>query len=355
VIEVRAVRSEDQAAWDRIASSSDDAWLSHSWEWNSDVEERAMGGERRSLVVLRAGQIVGIVPQHMHTWRRGPFRRRFLMANYWAGGGTALDNALSGADRAACFDAALRATHDQAHRDGVDKLLVFLPPLARRNLRGEAEARRALADGFTVTTTTAYVLRLAGRQKDEIWAAMEGRARTKARKAEKSGVCVVEASGGEAIDTLYPLHLETCRRTGASPYARSYFEATLASDAFHTFFARLDGTAIGALTLALYAGRALFDVSASLEAALRTGANNMLIWHAIKWLVDAKAEAFELGVLPDPGKRVRQKLATIAYHHRGFGGEEVSAYSGQLVYRRAPELLFEIARKITGRMDRAEP
>lgn len=354
VIEVRPVRPEDQAAWDAIASSSDDAWLSHSWHWNVAIEEGVQGGERRSLVVVRDGRLVGIVPQHVHTLRRGPLVRRILYANYFAGGGLALANDVAGDARADCFIAALRATHEQARRDGVDKLMLFLPPLARRNLRGDLEARRALDGGLADRSSRALVIRLAGRTKDQVWAAMEGRARTKVRKAQRAGVLVRRSSDREAFQPLYALHLETCRRTGIAPSPPGYFEATLASGQFHVFFAALEGRTIGALALALYGGRALFDISASVEEALRLGANNLLIWTALQWLVDTGAEAYELGVLPAPELSTRSKLATIAWHHRSFGGEEVPAYSGQFTYRRTREAMFALGHEILVRAGRAE-
>lgn len=350
MIEVRPVHPEDQAAWDAIAITSDDAWLSHSWHWNTAIEEGVQGGQRRSLVVVRDGRLVGIVPQHVHTLHRGPLARRILYANYYAGGGLALANDVVGDARADCFRAAQHATHEQARRDRVDKLVLFLPPLSRRNLRGDAEARRALNDGLVDRSAKALVIRLAGRTKDEIWSAMEGRARTKVRKAQRAGVLVTRSSDHEAFEPLYALHLETARRTGTTPSPRGYFESTLASGHFHVFLATLDGKTIGALALALYGGRALFDVSASVEDALRLGANNLLIWTALQWLVDAGAEAYELGVLPRPEDPRSSKLATIAWHHRSFGGEEVSAYSGEFVYRRGREVLFALGR---GLLDRA--
>jgi hypothetical protein len=352
VIEVRPVRPDDQAAWDAIAISSDDAWLSHSWHWNVAIEEGVLGGERRSLVVLRDGALVGIAPQHLHTRRRGPLVRRILYANYFAGGGLALANDVVGDARVACFAAVLRETHQQARRDGADKLMLFLPSLARRNLRGDAEARRALDGGLVDQSSRALIIRLAGRTPDEVWAGMEGRARTKIRKAERAGVSVTRSSGHDAVEPLYALHLETCKRTGDVPSPLEYFEATVASGHFHVFFATLDGKTIGAQALALYGGRALFDVSASITEALRLGANNLLIWTALRWLLDVGAEAYELGVLPGPEQPQGSKLATIAWHHRSFGGEEVPAYSAQYVYRRRQEAIFALGRRIIHRAGR---
>jgi hypothetical protein len=277
-----------------------------------------------------------------------------MYANHWAGGGAALANDVTGDARARCFDAALQATHVQARRDGADKLMLFLPPLSRRNLRGELEARRALDGGFTDRSSTALVIRLGGRTKDEVFAAMEGRARTKIRKAERAGVQVTWSSGRDAVEPLYALHLETCRRTGATPEPVEYFESMIASGHFHVFFAKMDGSMLGAIALALYGGRALFDVSASTEAALRLGSNNLLVWRALQWLIDAGAEAYELGILPEPGQPVRPKMASIAWHHRSFGGDEVPAYSGQFNYKPVREAALALVRQAlvrTGRID----
>jgi hypothetical protein len=355
MIEVRPVRPDDQAAWDAVAVSSDDAWLSHSWDWNASIEEGVMGGKRRSLVIVRDGRLIGIVPQHLHASHRGPLARRILYANFWAGGGVALANDIVGAARTECFAAAMRATHDQARRDAADKLILFLPPLARRNLRGDVEARRAIDTGLVDKSARALVIRLAGRTKDEVWAAMEGRARTKVRKAQRAGVCVTRSSEAASFERLYALHVATCERTGAVASPPEYFQATLASGNFHVFFATLEGKTIGALTLALYGGRALFDDSASLEEALRVGANNLLLWSALQWLLDAGAEAYELGILPSADEPSRSKLATIAWHHRSFGGEEVPAYSGQIIYRPKREAAFSLARRILVRTGRVEP
>lgn len=346
MIEVRPVQPADQVAWDLIATSSDDAWLSHSWDWNLAIEEDVMGGQRRSLVVLRDRRVVGIVPQHLHSRRLGPLVRRVLYANYWAGGGVALANDVVGQARAECIAAALGRTHELAKSEGVDKLMLFLPSLANRNLRGEPEARQAIDRGFLERSSSALVIRLAGRTERDVWEAMEGRARTKVRKAERSGVCVARSSPRDALEPLYALHVETCRRTGALPYPREYFEATLASGFFHVFVARFDGRTIGALTVAIYAGRALCDVSASVDEALRLGANNLLMWRSLQWLMDVGAQAYELGMLPVPGQPSPPKLAAIAWYHRSFGCEEVPAFAGEFHYRRRREAVHTLLRGI---------
>lgn len=355
MIEVRPVQSDDQGAWDAIATSSDDAWLTHTWEWNAAIEERVLAGERRSLVILRDGRPVGIVPQHLHTSRRGPLARRILYANYFAGGGVALANDVVGGDRAECFAAAIRATHEQARRDRVDKLMLHLPPLARRNLRGDVEARRALDGGFVDRSSSALVIRLAGRTKEEVWAAMKKASRNKVRKAERAGVRVAPSSAPDTFDRLYGLHVETSKRGGTNPSPPEYIEGTLKTGFVHVFFAELDGKTIGVVAIALHGGRALFDVSASNEEALGLGVINLLKWKALEWLLNEGAEACEVGILPRRGQPVPPKLATIADHQRSFGGDEVPAFGGEFVYHPKREAVVTLAQQILGWPRHASP
>jgi hypothetical protein len=350
--EVRAVRDDDRAAWDEIASTSDDAWLSHSWRWNEQVEERVRAGARRSLVILRDGHLVGIVPQHLHTEGKGPVSRRVLHANYWIGGGVALANTITGADRLECFAAAMRATHAQARRDGVAKILLTLPALSRRNLRCDDEAKRAIGPGFADRSGRALVLRLRDRTEQDIWHGMEGRSRTKVNRAERAGVRVTQTSGMGAFESFYALHLATYRRTHASAHTPAYFEAVLSDPAFHVFFAEVDGRPIAAAIAALYAGRALYFASASLDEALHLGANNLLQWHVFRWLIGERVEAYELGLLPNTSDRGNQKERSIAGFLRSFGGDDVALYRGDYVYDRARDVMFSVAREILTRARR---
>ena len=349
MIEVRAVQDSDSCAWEEVARASDDAWLSHSWEWNTAVEERVRGGARRSLVVIRDGRLVGIVPQHLHVEQRGPLSRRVLYANYWIGGGVALVNDLTTAARAECVDAAMRATHAQARCDRVDKMLMTLPPISRRNLRKEAEARRAIGAGFVDRSTTALVIQLRGRTADEVWKDLEGRGRTKVRKAERAGVRIVQVSGPDALEQFHALHLATYARTGARAYPRAYFEAVLAAPHCTVFFAELDGRTLGGLIVATYAGRAQYFASASVEEALHLGVNNLLQWHALRCLLELDVEAYELGVLPDPRRPASAKMLGIAQFLRSFGGDTVPAHQGEFVYDRTRHVVFAVARNVIER------
>jgi hypothetical protein len=355
VIEVRGVQDRDAEAWNEIAESSDDAWLTHTWEWNAAVEERARSGQRRSLVVLTDGRLVGILPLHLHAERRGPFSRRILHSNYFAGGGLALANDVVATERSRCFEAGFRAVHEGARRERVDKLRLLLPPLARRNLRSDPEVRRSIDDAFVDRSALALVVQLTGRTRDDVWRGMEGRSRTKARKAERAGVRVVESTGLSALEPYYALHLATQRRTHAAPEPRVYYEAILSIPFFHTFFAELEGRCIGAAIVALYAGRALYFASASLDEALHLGVNNLVQWHVLRWLVDAHAEAYEVGLVAHSARPGTHKMATIARFLESFGGERLPVHRADYVYDRPREAAFTFVRDILARVGRAEP
>ncbi|HYK98725.1 MAG TPA: GNAT family N-acetyltransferase [Candidatus Acidoferrales bacterium] len=346
-VEVRPVVDDARMTWERIAETSDDAWLSHSWDWNTRVEEGVRLGARRSLVVQYQGRVIGIFPLHLHVERRGPIARRILYSNHWSGGGLALANEVEPCVRDEATRLVFEASDAQARRDHADKLVLSLPTLPRSNL---SHRRPATAyPGFIDRSSTALVIPVAGRAPEAIWASMEGRARTKVRKAERAGVTVTVATGADALASFYPLHLATYRRTGAAPQPRQLFEVLFDTPYTRTFFAEHEGRRVATVVVAAYAGRAQFFASASEEAALHLGANNLLQWRALQWVHDMNFEAYEVGHVENPVGARDPKLQSIARFLRSFGGDEVPSFAGERVYRRTREAAYLMLREALSR------
>lgn len=324
----------DEAAWRRITEASADTWLGHDWEWNRIVEEGVWGARDESLIVERRGEPVGIVPLHVTERRLGPLRRRLLHSNWWLTGGPAFASPVSEDERAAALSVAMAATHEVGRRSGADKLVVRLPPLARRTLGLPPAAPNPLcAYGVDDRSTRAIVLRLAGRSERDVWDGMEGRSRTAVRKAQREGVTVRRLPREEAASAYYPLHLATYGRTGAAPLPERYF-ATILRSAWSNVFAAYHGGALVALVnVAFYAGRAFYWTNASLDVAAKLGANNLLQWEALRWMLANGATAYELGELPsDDAARAAPKLAALAMYKRSFGGEAIPYHRAERVY-----------------------
>ena len=342
-VAARPVVDADRTVWERIAETSDDAWLSHSWDWNTRIEEGVRLGMRRSLVVQYEGRVIGIFPLHLHVERRGPIARRILYSNHWSGGGLALANEVEPCVRKEATRIVLEASDAQARLDRADKLVLALPTLARSNIARGAQG--TVYAGFIDRSSTALVIPVAGRAPEAIWASMEGRARTKVRKAERAGVTVTVATGGDALTSFYPLHLATYRRTGAAPQPRELFEVLFDTPYTRTFFAEHEGRRVATVVVAFYAGRAQFFASASEEIALHLGANNLLQWHALQWVHEMNFEAYEVGHVEDPIGARDPKLQSIARFLRSFGGEEVPSFAGERVYHRTREAAYAMLRE----------
>ncbi len=346
------VSENDRAEWERVARSSDNAWMGHTWAWNVVVEEGIWEAARCSIIVREGSRALAIVPLHLKEQKIGPLRRRVLHSNAWGTGGVALLNDLTDGQRALVMAEAVRGIHETAQRLAADKVVVRMPPLARRLLDGREKANPLVDYGFRDRSTMALVLRLAARDEAEVWAGMETRCRNAIRKAERSGVSVSGAVREESADAYYALHLATYERTGARPHPRRYFDAILGSEWSYLFYASLGARIIAALNVGLHDRRAFYWTGASLDEARSLGANNLLQWHAIRWLLASGVEAYELGEVPDASGRADPKLVALARFKQSFGGSPVPFFRAEYVYARRREAILGLSRPVLRRLSR---
>lgn len=346
LIEIRPAKDEDRAQWHALAEQSDDAWLGHSWAWNSLIEEGVWGCKSRSLVFVNGGRIVGIFPLHLRTRRRGPFIRRILYSNYWSAGGPALANDVAQEERRLLARAAIQAVHEQARRDRADKVFVTVPTLARRNLQLGKDADNPIAAHEMIDhTKKTRVIRFSSSSADDVWAGMEGRSRTAIRKAEREGVTIGEITGPSEVDRYYDLHLATYRRTGLAPYPRRFYEVLLAQPWSRFLVASHQGQPVAALGVLVHAGRALYAHSASLPEGQRLGANNLLQWHALKWMAASGFQAYEVGLVLPEGDGPLRKDVAIGRYKRSLGGLDEPSYRGEYAYATPSEAIFAVAQR----------
>lgn len=331
-----------RAEWDHVARSSDDAWVGHTWPWNRMIEEDVWQARDRSVVLSSAGRVIGIVPLHVSERRVGPLRRRILHSNRWGSAGPALVNDLGPADREAALAAAVTAMHEVARAEGADKLIVAMPPLARRTLAGPPDAANSLAaHGLLDTSNEAIVVPLAGRSEDDLWRSLTDKCRNRVRYAGRLGIVVREATRDEALEHYYPLHLETYARTGARPHPQRYFDTILRSNWSRVLLAERDGKVIAAANLLCHDGRAAYWTGASSELARNPGANNLLQWTAIRLLSEAGFAAYEVGEVPHPSVSIADnpKFHSLTHFKREFGGKTVPYHRSEHVYRTTREAL----------------
>lgn len=298
-------------AWDDFVDASDDAWF-----WHSSVYRDAIATWRTrediSYAVLSAGRIVGVLPLHAVRLRLG---RVLPFAELDSQGGPAFAPDLDDAQRAVVSDHLGRHVRRLAQAQGARAVRIRTTPLAA--------ARQGTAGcmlGGAVEAGLTWLSDLKG-GPDAIWPAMQGRARTSIRKAEKAGV-TVRAATAEDLDAYYALHVENYGRTNVRPHSRDYFKAiwqeVLPTGRCLVLLAECGSTTVAAQNFALYKSGAWYWTGAASDAGLRTGANALLQWRGMCEAEQRGIRWFDHGeAFPD----AVGKLRGLSDFKRSFGGE----------------------------------
>lgn len=108
--------------------------------------------------------------------------------------------------------------------------------------------------------------------KDRAWEAIDGRARTAVRKAQKSGAVLRKAAGTESDVASFR---EFCLNPDDIP-------PLPLSDRYHLFLAELNGTVVGAILLAAIRDKLFLLCHASTQEAKDAEIPSLLLWHVIE-------------------------------------------------------------------------
>jgi len=134
---------------------------------------------------------------------------------------------------------------------------------------------------------------------DALWAKFESSVRRAIRKAETCGVTSEIRTDGDAMHTFRELHARTRRRHGLPPQPDSFFDAIhqeyLENGHGAVALASHAGTAVAAAVFLHGGSRAVYKFGASDERAVPVRANNLAMWHGIRWLVSQGIEHLDFG------------------------------------------------------------
>ena len=327
--------------WDAFAEANEEAWL---WHRNAFIDTLLTWPDRRDqsfAMVDRAngGKMVAILPLYVIDSRiKGVFRLRTLESF----GGPAFTTGLGTRHRRAILDQFLAHLLEIADRLNAGEITFTLSPLAPR-WRGKKCPRTnpLLMLGCENTLTQTWVVDLR-RDIDDLWNGLKGRARTTIRKAINSGVKVRQASRETDLDIYYDLHRETYLRTGARPHPKTYFAAIwnnfVNQGIAQFFFAELGGSVVAAENFSIYKSAAYYWTGAASDKGLKVGANSLLQWTAIQWMVERGLSWYEVG---EAFPNVKEgKLKGLNDFKKSFGGSLYPYYKGRLpVNNRAAKIL----------------
>jgi len=319
-----------QGDWNALVDASADAWLWHRWELIEAMSTWPSREDRSLVVVDNSGGMCAVLPIHLVRSRRSrivPYRILDSM------GGIAFDPSLSGKSVRTIQLRLVEEMDAMAKTEAVVETQVAVSPLTP-SFRPPKTPRinPLLALGFRDASTVSWLVTL-GKDKDEIWAGLQGRARTAIRKATREGVTIRTADPSD-LHTYYRLHLETCRRKGLRPHPETYFRAIFdltGHGLARIWLAELGKEAVAAGNFGWYKRGAWYWTGASSLQGLQTEANSLLHWNAISHMCDTGVELYETGeAFLDPSD---QKLHRISEFKRSFGGDLLPIFRGRRDHR----------------------
>lgn len=333
------------ADWDAAAACSDGGWLWHRHDYIGALA--TWPGRRDDSFALRAedGAIAAIVPLHVVDLRvRGVLVGRLADSV----GGPAVSGAIPAGQRDVWYARAIATMRARAKAARTLWLDVRLPTLSPQTVPDANPP--ALADhGFVERSGQAYIVDLA-EGDDARWNHLEKRVRTSVRKAERLGVTVRETTGAADLDAYYALHLETYRRTRATPHPRAYFEAIwrlAAGGQAMVLVAEMDGRVVAAATFGIDKRTSLYWTAANGARGLEASASPLLQWTATTRLAARGVRWHEMGEA-FPGESTG-KSRGLDLFKRGFGGRLHPVRRGRMVLRPRVYGAMQAARRLRAR------
>jgi len=351
MIEVREAKKEDKEGWNRLVNESDDGWLFHLFEWKKAGEAFYAGKYKpRYVVAEENGKMVGVLPlledvnfsKQFYSMLGGPCVRKDA-----ANKDMIREKMLSWIDREAKVDGIVNT-----HMELPSLAPLYLPP-NQHNIHwlksyGYKDEPRSV--DYT------YILNLKN-PLENIWNGIDKRRRTNIRKAVKNEIIITKGYEKSDIKEYYnKLHLDTYKRTGATPLPIDYFykllEVFSPKKMFHLFFAEYQGERIAGAMLLTYKNAGRFNSNASLQKYWEFRANELLIWHMINFLKNNGYEWYEIGgVLPSSST---PKLQGILGFKEKWGAQLIKSFDGVKYHSKVMDLIHrnEMLRQYSSKISR---
>lgn len=214
--------------------------------------------------------------------------------------------------------------------EGVVSLFLRFPPF----IYPGTEVARLSGLPDLVVELASRTVEVGTEQGVNVWAGMEGRARTAVRKAQKLGMRAdiefVQSPEGNLLVQFRELYDSTMTRIGAADaylYGDSYYERLVTDLAGRVLVVGVtDNTGQPAASALVLLDRDVvhYHLSGSNPSAAKDGANNLLIWSILEWANHNGYKSVHLGGGLKPGDSLHK-------FKRSFGGREKDFHVGKVV------------------------
>lgn len=280
--------------WDVIAARYGTVF--HSSKWVELLEESFEINIRR-IGFMRDKKIVGILPLSI---------KRYVPIRV---GASPLIPETSPVQGIACdpadINSAIRTIGEYSRENGLHFLRLF---------QKESFTDHEHVSGFDYVEKHTHVLDLTITQT-ALWEGLEGRCRTAVRKAEKSGIEVVEEKDNSNLEGFHNIFARLYQDQGMSPPVGSKFFHCLwekySSNGLHFILARLDQKIIAGALLLQSEGRANYLIGASLPEYNNLNPNNLVQWTGIRLAKSNGAKEYDF---------VGSDIERLAKFKKSFGG-----------------------------------
>jgi len=178
--------------------------------------------------------------------------------------------------------------------------------------------------GFRISEDYTFLTDLSGTES-QLWVRLDKQARWGVKKAQRSGVKVMQADSRHDWYVFYDLYRRHClthRYTSLLPETlfQRIYEILYPQKIAKLFLAQLDDRVIAGTLLLIHRKYVTYFRNASLDEYLRYEPNNILQWESFKWARENGAEIYDMGGILIPSSRVSPLYGLYKYKEK-WGGK----------------------------------
>lgn len=279
-MEIRQIDDQDLKNWNSLVGRFPGRTLFHSAEWLGFLEA-TFHLQKMPLGLYRDGRLAGLFPALLD--RKGPFK---IMGSPLTGWGTPYMGPLV---EDGLLGEAMAAIDDYSRRLKVDYVEIRFPETCPTLPEIKTYDRQAV---------DTWVLDL-GRTEDEAWGMLKSECRNRVRKAQKSGVRIVEGQDRECMKEVYSMFLSAFARkkTTTSKSLQYYYDLwdyLRPAGMLKVFFAEFEEKRIAGAAFAMNADAGYLMEAGSLTEYNRVAPNNLLHWHFISLAARSGLQKYDM-------------------------------------------------------------
>lgn len=198
----------------------------------------------------------------------------------------------------------------------------------------------------TVQCRSHYILPLAGKTENEIFASFKSKWRYNIRLAQRKGV-QCRSYGTERLDDFMKLMEETGRRDNFAIRSRSYFARLMESfgSSCRLYLCEYEGTVLSGAIAIQYAGKTSYVYGASSSLHRNLMPCYLMQWSMIQWAIRSGCTIYDFQGIPHYDDPSHPNYGVYRFK-QGFCGKVV-VYAGEFdyVFNPAKKMLFDQCQK----------